>query len=258
MEIVDICCCPRFTPKLLIVLEMSLFSMVNEFKQVHHPYKIIPKMHYLLLYPMLMKKVGPLSQFSCMRFESKHRVMKRIVTTRNNYKNVPRTIAMNNQVNLAAAANDEDLFVSHMQTEGGSICSTSVIFRNFKQCPTNSQTVTKVTSAVVDGITYDHGCCLCVGVPETEMPEFLLVDTIYVDETECILAGTLLNCISYSEHFHAWLVADGDRSPAAYCKVSNLVYPHPLFVRHPFGSFDSYVAPKFHLDSFSSCYCISS
>ena len=103
MEIVDICCCPRFPPKLLIVLEMSLFSMINEFKRVHHPHKIIPKMHYLLLYPMLMKKVGPLTQFSCMRFESKHRAMKRIVTTRNNYKNVAHTIAINNQVNLLQA-----------------------------------------------------------------------------------------------------------------------------------------------------------
>ena len=113
-----------------------------------------------------------------------------------------------------------------------------------------------MTSAVVYGISYNQGCCLCVGVPEIELPEFILVDAIYVDEANCIVAGTLLNCISYNEHFHAWLVAGGDSSSAAYCKVSNLVYPHPLNVHHPFGSFDSYVAPKFHLSTFSSCYCI--
>ena len=259
MEIADLCCCPRLTPKVLIVLEMSLFSTMNEFKRIHHPYKIIPKMHYLLLYPMLMKKVGPLSQFSCMRFEAKHKLMKRLLTQRNNYKNIPRTIAMNNQIKLDATASERDLFRSQIQTEGDSLCTAATVFENYLRCPTTSQTVKKVMSAVVDGVKYTHGCCLCVGVYNTDLPEFFLVDAMYVDEAECILIGTILNCIRYSEHFHAWLLNDGNKYPlAAYCKVSNLVYAHPLCVRQPFGSFDSYIAPKVHLESFSSCYYFSS
>ena len=107
-----------------------------------------------------------------MHFEAKHKLMKRHVTQRNNYKNVPRTIAMNNQIKLAAS--ERDLFRSQILTEGDSLCTTATVFENYLRCPTTSQTVKKVTSAVVDGVKYTHGCCLCVGEYDTDLPEFFL------------------------------------------------------------------------------------
>ena len=110
LEVVDICCSPRLSTKSLLDLKMSLQCMFNEFERVHYPCKVIPKMHYLLFYPMLTKKLGPLVHFSCMRFEAKHKQMKRVVTKCNNFKNIPHTIATSHQNALAATLCSKDLF----------------------------------------------------------------------------------------------------------------------------------------------------
>ena len=64
MDLVDICCSPRFSTSTLIDLEVSLQIFFKKFKIVHPNCAVTPKMHFMMLYPYLMKQVGPLTQFS--------------------------------------------------------------------------------------------------------------------------------------------------------------------------------------------------
>ncbi|XP_023309772.1 uncharacterized protein LOC111691352, partial [Anoplophora glabripennis] len=52
-----------------------------------------PKHHFLLHYPSIIRKVGPLCKTSSFRFEAKHRELKKIANSVQTRKNIPLTIA---------------------------------------------------------------------------------------------------------------------------------------------------------------------
>lgn len=60
-----------------------------------------PKHHFLLHYPDILKKVGPLSKVSCMRFEAKHRDLKKNSNSVQCRKNLPLTITIKSQLAFA-------------------------------------------------------------------------------------------------------------------------------------------------------------
>lgn len=62
---------------------------------------IIPKMHHLIHYPHYVQLLGPLKNFWCMRFESKHAYFKRVQKVTNNSINLPYTLAQRHQLWLA-------------------------------------------------------------------------------------------------------------------------------------------------------------
>ena len=55
--------------------------------------KIIPKKHFLVHYPHLIRLIGPLIRLSTLRFERKHGELKRITQEAYNTKNMMKTIA---------------------------------------------------------------------------------------------------------------------------------------------------------------------
>jgi len=248
MEVVDLCCCTRLSCDALIDLEVSLQVLLHEFKTVHPNCIVIPKMHFLLLYPYLMKQVGPLSQFSCMRFESKHKFMKNIVTQRNNYKNVPYTIALNHQLALATALSQKDLYSFQLSSEGCRIISAALVFEKFGCCPTTSVAVTEANKVTVDGIKYVRGSVLCVGVSSEGVPDFLKIKQILLDVNDNVaFVGCLFNALNYDHHFHGWRVHDSSKN--CFCFQKDLVYPHSIFCCVPISSSERYVCPKFYLDT---------
>lgn len=52
-----------------------------------------PKHHFLCHYPYVMKKMGPLKQFWCMRFEGKHKILKNIARSTTSRRNICKTIS---------------------------------------------------------------------------------------------------------------------------------------------------------------------
>ena len=73
LKVVDICYAPRISSAALTDLELLLQCFYQDFKLVYLDEKITPKMYYLLIYTRLIKQVGPLAQFCCMRCEAKHK-----------------------------------------------------------------------------------------------------------------------------------------------------------------------------------------
>ena len=255
MSIVDMCCSPRFSRCTLIDLEMSIQCAFNAFKVVHPNCVIIPKMHYLLLYPRLMTQLGPLSQYSCMRFEAKHKTMKGFVTERNCFKNVPYTIATNHQLKLSTLITRNDLFSRDIETKSAGRVDTSSVFQEFPSCPTTALTLDKKKQAKVDGIVYSYDCILCVNVSSEGLPEFMNVKDLFVDANAgLIFVGTTLETIAYNEHLHAWNVHESSKK--CYCLHENLLYPRPLHINSPFGSCSKYVCPKFCLETTPCCVCV--
>ena len=174
LKIVDMCCTPIISLVTVLDLEMSLQCFFNEFRTVYPEETITPKMHNILMYPRLIRKVDPLTQYSCMRFEAKHKYMKKAVTLRNNYKNVAKTIATTHQVELAAVATSKDIFASTISHKSTGISVSAVELFLPYNLPLNyhNKVFQKVSSAVVDGIVYTNNHVLCVAVSVDLVDDF--------------------------------------------------------------------------------------
>lgn len=75
---------------------LSLFQSVFETN-------LIPKQHFLLHYPGIIRKVGPLRYFDMMRYDAKHRTFKISRNATNNFKNINKTLALKHQQMLCLA-----------------------------------------------------------------------------------------------------------------------------------------------------------
>lgn len=62
--------------------------------------KLKPKHHLLLHYPLIMQHVGPLINIWCMRFEAKHRELKRYANVVSSRVNITKTLALKQQLML--------------------------------------------------------------------------------------------------------------------------------------------------------------
>lgn len=59
-----------------------------------------PKYHILVHYPNFMKKAGPVSQFSCFKFEAKHKFLKKSAFTNSCKKNKAYSVAVKHQLHM--------------------------------------------------------------------------------------------------------------------------------------------------------------
>lgn len=60
--------------------------------------RLTPKCHYLIHYPRLISKFGPLRYLCCMRFEAYHRYLKAAATLLGNFINVSKSLSKRNQM----------------------------------------------------------------------------------------------------------------------------------------------------------------
>lgn len=59
--------------------------------------RLLPKHHFIIHYPSLIRILGPLGQYSTMRKEGKHKVLKRWARACNNYQNIAQTVVKRHQ-----------------------------------------------------------------------------------------------------------------------------------------------------------------
>lgn len=70
---------------------------------------LIPKHHNLTHYPRIISLMGSLVPMSMMRYESKHKELKKIVSSTNNFKNITKTISMmHQQIKIASGYGYKD------------------------------------------------------------------------------------------------------------------------------------------------------
>ncbi|XP_051165636.1 uncharacterized protein LOC127284290 [Leptopilina boulardi] len=70
---------------------------LTTFTELYGADSLIPKQHFMIHYPRLIRRFGPLGTFMCLRFEAKHQVFKRIIQGMRNYKNLPLTLCVRYQ-----------------------------------------------------------------------------------------------------------------------------------------------------------------
>jgi hypothetical protein len=173
------------------------------------------KHHHLIHYPRLIKQVGPLIRFWCMRFESKHQRSKRLIHISGNFKNVLQTCASRHQQYIAyhllnktccsetaTEIGPGSVVILSELTNGSDInASLGNVGPNFELFLANWVSVC--------GITYKPGMCVLSSFAgDDNYPVFLEIENIFVrDHGQHIwLSGEKLNTLYFDTHYNAWIV----------------------------------------------------
>ncbi|XP_048584094.1 uncharacterized protein LOC5507829 isoform X2 [Nematostella vectensis] len=70
----------------------------TRFATLYPECSIIPKMHYILHYPLTIVRKGPMIRTWTMRFEAKHERLKRLDGSLGNFTNIPWTLSLRHQL----------------------------------------------------------------------------------------------------------------------------------------------------------------
>lgn len=98
-------------------LEQLISHHMESFKGIIKA-KFIPKYHFLLHYPNVIRKMGPPTSMWMMRYEAKHKTLTDIAKKSNNFVNLAKTIAQRHQdiICIPSKIYSDDIQVSHTST----------------------------------------------------------------------------------------------------------------------------------------------
>lgn len=98
LRITEIAYSEEYTENDLQELEQNIFVHLESIRDCFNV-SLIPKHHFVLHYPRIMRIMGPLKHMNMFRYESKHKVFKKKAET-SSFRNVNKTLAKNHQQKL--------------------------------------------------------------------------------------------------------------------------------------------------------------
>lgn len=197
-----------------IYLKCKIEDHHSLFRAVFPEKNLIPKHHMLVHYPQVMRKVGPLSRCSSMRFEAKHNESKRLCGIVCCFKDICRTVVHRHQLNQCvriAASNSAAYEVKVEQVE--------VITVNELQ---HADIILLSIAGLQRFDDISHGVCVFVCGTEYRRNLVLVVDTgdepSFSQIVDCLVvtdAAVYFVCQDllikyYDSHMHAYVVEQGD------------------------------------------------
>lgn len=136
---------------------------------------LIPKHHYLMHYPSLIKQFGPLIDVWTMHFEQKHQYFKSIVQKSKNWKNITKTLAERHQMLQGLLFNNR--FSAEIKCDKPNLLTPGMFDESF--CP-NCKFVS--SSVEICGTLYKKNYCVIVDVTDLHYLKVLQIKYIFLEE----------------------------------------------------------------------------
>lgn len=226
-------CSPEQADMLADLIEEFLTRYFTEFPTL--PMK--PKFHFLIHYPQMMLKFGPLVHCWTLRFEGKHNYFKEIYHSTKNTKNICKTMAQRHEY-LQASHRTKKNFLDQECTEHtfGVMYPLVLLSRDEREllcnvCQMETFTmVYKVQSVKYGGITYPCGSAV-VAKNSLDSEEFSMIEACYIVNGAPFLFCRFMKA-SYLRHYHAFGVERYENCRPVLLQPSELIDYHPLGVYH--------------------------
>lgn len=192
-----------------------------------------PKFHHLTHYHNAMINFGPLSFFSSMRYEAKHRLAKTSARASCNRRNITLSLSIKHQLKL------NEIFckgsLDPILTWGPKkLKPLPLELELIKSCLhlDDTKSLFRVRWLAMSSVRYNKGSILVCGpdpISDRNDLTFLLVDSLYVcDDTEVILTGTLFQTIVFDCHYYAYEVERQVEKIAIWYRTLKFQTPHTL------------------------------
>ena len=245
-DVCDLVFAPSVDKDNLFLLEELVAKYLCCFIEVFGSNKIIPKMHYMIHYPSLIRLFGPLRNFWCMRFESKHQYFKKLAARTKSFRNITLSLAKRHQLHQSWELSAECMF----DLNDGTLSKTNVMkFSKLDQSVRDSvketldeiiadnETVFFVKCLSLNSVLYKiKGIYVIDTVTSENVPVFYIIGKILKIRDTWVLCGHFLVPDLFDEHLHAyevhkeksWLVCRPgnfvDYTQHDYYKVHNKKY----------------------------------
>lgn len=192
------------------LVEECLYLYVTIYKM-----ELKPKFHFLLHYPRVMKQVGPLCNIQSIRFEAKHKELKRNANVVSSRRNISFTLSLRMQLK----------FCYRLLSKTG-LHDTCSMGRPYA-IPNNDFKLRKVPSGSYcinwfekNGITFNN--CSVLVIDDTDSPLFCKIVHIIVCEEHVSFLVNMLETVGFNSHLKSYEVEFGGNK----CEL----YDHSFFV----------------------------
>ncbi|KAJ8681983.1 hypothetical protein QAD02_017775 [Eretmocerus hayati] len=204
-QMIDIVTAPKVTPwdaeKLADLVSDHNFMYTKLFG----PLK--PKMHFLTHYPRLLLLNGPLINCWGMPFERKNKELKEVAGAVKNNRNLPYTIAMNNQINMCYLKEfsdgvTKDYLRGPLEDELVSDSSIQAYFPESAQ----KNCIRKMKHLQLLGKKYCEGTIFLAEIHGVDEPYFGKIVGIYDVSGEIYVVASILGADYFHKTLHAYIV----------------------------------------------------
>lgn len=187
--------------------------------------KLKPTFHMLIHYPMLLRKLGPLVGIWMMRFESKHRQLKEIISATSSKKDVLITIAKRYLLGIMKFKNttfsSEEIHYGEIENKD---FSAAIDFPTFSEsCVLKSVQINNINykpNVVILTDINDQGLC------------FGKITHIYKIDEKIIFKYISIDVIGFNSHYYAYSVSE--TNTVQTIKYEDLILRSPcvIFMRN--------------------------
>ena len=218
-DISDVVLTPVVKKSSLYDLGMIITESLEQLQDIY-PGSITPKVHYLVHYPGLILKFGPLRVHWCMCFEGKHQNFKKLASVVCNFRNICATLAKRHQMRQCWEITSVDVLRQKATSDGRRAVPLRSLNRQvldmlLSTCGLTygdinlSEHVWKVDKLTIDTVNYHHQDYLIVDlVEEEEIPIFFKIVHILQFRNCWVLCCKLYKPKQYLCHLHAFEVED--------------------------------------------------
>lgn len=201
-EIVSIITAKSFTNAQVCYLKLQIEEYLEERKKLFPDIPLRPKHHYILHYPALMLRCGPLIWLWTMRFESKHSFFKKAIRQTNNCINITWSMSEKHQLHQSCLQSGQ-YFDDPIQISGEKYVPekfSGEIQRTIKGYFHFSTNLSVNYSVVLHGTEFEVGQAILI---EYEFPkaQFGLIHVILSHDDDVIFVVEVFNSQKLSNQF---------------------------------------------------------
>lgn len=172
------------------------------------------KFHLMTHYYFIIKQIGPIRHFSAVRLEGKHRVLKKLAVTSNNFKNVCFTLSKRHQIAFAYRCLSQRGIVENTIEDCGKSVRKPVGdigIRKLKIYFPDISTEVTVTSKIrVNGVEFAIGRAIYLGMPsgncKDTFPRFFQIMAILLHQENVYFVGYTIQPLRFDRHLQAYMV----------------------------------------------------
>ncbi|XP_072045638.1 uncharacterized protein [Amphiura filiformis] len=208
LDIYKLIIAPSISREATFMLKARIGEHHDLFQQLFPDQPLTPKQHHMIHYPRAIRMIGPLSTYSSIRFEAKHKPLKNYARTSNNYINIAKTVAKKHQIGQSHGfLLKQNVTVKGTEVFGQELCPASRLTdEEFTMlgCALDSEIVV-ATAVEVNGYRI-RPTSLVLTKWNEENPEFGEVEKIVLTETTINLLIRPLETLRFNHHLHCYAV----------------------------------------------------
>ncbi|XP_065677275.1 uncharacterized protein LOC136092645 [Hydra vulgaris] len=227
LEICGIIFAPKLANHLITYLTEVISVHHNLFTEIYSGHTFIPKQHFFVHYPTKILQLGPSLSYWCVRFEGKHAPAKEQCHILRNFKNVCKSIAARQQIqlhldflNFASIFNLEvgpglEIMPACLPLPMSVFCESSL----YEECFC-------ANFVIKDGVKYMPDFTVVLGLTKICLPRFGKIVYLLICENECTLIVENISTINYDAHIAGYNVCKTSKYKGV--KIDNLFDSHVL------------------------------